>query len=121
MSALAAELAGLRVDVIVAGGGSNLVRTIMQATTTIPIVMAAGSDPVAAGLISSLARPGGNVTGLTSLSLDLSGKRVELLKEAIPKLSRLGVLWNPSDPGAAGNFKETERPPRMPWGAGSIS
>jgi len=105
---VAAELVRLKVDVIVTTGSTGVVAA-KQATSTVPIVMTTGGDPVALGLIASLARPGGNVTGLTSISNDLAGKRLELLKETIPKLTRVGVLWNPADPGArTGSFKETE-------------
>jgi putative tryptophan/tyrosine transport system substrate-binding protein len=91
---LAAELVGLKVDIIVVAGGETWIRTAMNATKTIPIVMVgAGIDPVKAGLIESLARPGGNVTGLTLLSRELGGKRLELLKEAVPKLARVAVLY----------------------------
>jgi ABC-type uncharacterized transport system substrate-binding protein len=93
---LARELVKMNVDVLVSGGGNDVTRSLMQATKTIPIVMTAGSDAVARGLISSLARPGGNVTGLTSLWDDLTGKRLELLKDAIPKLTRVAVLWHSS-------------------------
>jgi putative tryptophan/tyrosine transport system substrate-binding protein len=93
---LARELVNKNVDVIVSGGGNDVTRALMQATKTIPIVMTAGSDAVARGLISSLARPGGNVTGLTSLWDDLTGKRLELLKDTIPKLTRVAVLWHSS-------------------------
>ncbi len=93
---LARELVNMNVDVLVSGGGNDVTRSLMQATKTIPIVMTAGSDAVARGLISSLARPGGNVTGLTSLWDDLTGKRLELLKDAIPKLTRVAVLWHSS-------------------------
>ena len=93
---LARELVNMNVDVLVSGGGNDVTRALMQATKTIPIVMTAGSDAVARGLISSLARPGGNVTGLTSLWDDLTGKRLELLKDTIPKLSRVAVLWHSS-------------------------
>jgi putative ABC transport system substrate-binding protein len=81
---------------LIAAGGNEVTRALRQTTKTIPIVMTSGSDAVARGLISSLARPGGNVTGLTSLFDDLSGKRLELLKESIPKLSRVAVLWHSS-------------------------
>jgi ABC-type uncharacterized transport system substrate-binding protein len=91
---LAEELVAIKVDVLIAGGGNDVTSSLMRATKTIPIVMTAGSNPVARGLISSLARPGGNVTGITSVWDDLSGKRLELLKETIPKLSRVAVLWN---------------------------
>jgi ABC-type uncharacterized transport system substrate-binding protein len=105
---LAAELVRLKVDVIVTGG-VPLVRAAMNATKTIPIVMLGqGSDPVEAGLIDSLARPGGNVTGLTLLSPELSGKRLELLKETMPKISRVAVLFNPSNPAAILYLNEVE-------------
>src|SRR5215470_6094314 len=107
-SGVAAELVRLRVDVIMAAGGSAVVLAVKPATDKIPIVMTNPGDPVAIGVVASLARPGGNVTGLTSSSTDLSGKRVELLKEAVPKLTRVAVLWSPAEPGNARNFKETE-------------
>jgi putative tryptophan/tyrosine transport system substrate-binding protein len=94
---LAAELVRLKVDIIVASGGDRLIRAAKNATKTIPIVMVgAGTDPVEAGHVESLARPGGNVTGITNLSVKLSGKRLELLKEAVPKVSRVAVLYNPA-------------------------
>jgi ABC-type uncharacterized transport system substrate-binding protein len=97
-SELAAELVRLNVDIIVVAGGDTLVRPVMNATKTIPIVMmGGGTDPVRAGLVESLARPGGNVTGLTLLSRELGGKRLELLKEAVPKLSRVAVLYDPGN------------------------
>ena len=87
---LAAELVRLKVDIILAAGGDALIRPAMNATKTIPIVMVGpGLDPVKAGLVESLARPGGNITGLTNLSSELGGKRLELFKEAIPKLARV--------------------------------
>lgn len=107
-SGVAAELVRLKVDIIVAAGGSAVVLAVKPATDSIPIVMTNPGDPVAIGVVASLARPGGNVTGLTSSSTDLSGKRVELLKEAVPKLSRVAVLWNPDLAGNVRNFKETE-------------
>ena len=96
---LAAELVRLKVDLIVVAGGVGTIRTLMNATKTIPIVMTGGADPVEAGLIESLARPGGNVTGLTTLSRELGGKRLELLKEAVPKLAHVAVLYDPNDSG----------------------
>jgi putative ABC transport system substrate-binding protein len=93
---VAAELVRMKVDVIVAAGGSAVVLAAEPATDTIPIVMTNPGDPVALGVVASLARPGGNVTGLTSSSTDLSGKLVELLKEAVPKLSSVAVLWSPA-------------------------
>jgi putative tryptophan/tyrosine transport system substrate-binding protein len=104
---LAAELVRLKVDVIVAAGGEPLIRSAMNATKTIPIVMTgSGPDPVEAGLIENLARPGGNVTGLTYLSTELGGKRLELLKEAIAKITRVAVLYDPATPGTAREVKE---------------
>lgn len=99
--ALAEELVRLNVDVIVAGGGSDA-RAAKNATQTIPIVFLESiADPAAVGLVNSLARPGGNVTGFTTIATVLAGKRLEMLKETIPKLSRVAVLWNP---GAADNL-----------------
>jgi ABC-type uncharacterized transport system substrate-binding protein len=96
LSALAAELVRLGVDVIIASGGNPANLAAMKATTTIPIVMTSSVDPVSAGLVASLARPGGNVTGLTAdAGGEILGKRFELLKETLPNLSRLGILWNP--------------------------
>jgi len=95
-SDLAAELVRLNVDIIVVGGGGTWIRAAKNATKTIPIVMIGiGADPVETGLVESLARPGGNVTGITNLSSDLGAKRVELFKEAVPKLARVAVLYDP--------------------------
>ena len=95
LPALAAELVRLKVDVIVTGGGPNT-RAAKEATNTIPIVMAQDGDPVANGFVTSLARPGGNITGLSNLAPELMGKQLELLKEIIPKLSRVAVLGGTS-------------------------
>jgi putative ABC transport system substrate-binding protein len=96
-SELAAELVRLKVDIIVVAGGTGPIQTAKNATKTIPIVMTGGGiDPVEAGLVESLARSGGNVTGLTNLTRELRGKRLELLKEAVPKLARVAVLYNPA-------------------------
>jgi putative ABC transport system substrate-binding protein len=104
---LTAELVRLNVDVIVTG--STLVaQAARKLTTTIPIVVVGVGDPVGTGLVASLAHPGGNVTGLSGLAPELSGKRLELLKEAFPKVSRVGVFWNPASPSNALNWKETE-------------
>ena len=105
---LAAELVRLNVDIIVAAGGTLTIRAAKNATKTIPIVMVGGGgiDPVEAGLIESLARPGGNVTGITNLTRELGGKRLELLKEAVPKLARVAVLYDPAIPGIAREVKE---------------
>ena len=104
----AAELVSLKVDLIVVGGGSGLARAVKETTKTIPIVITGGSDPVGAGLVASLARPGGNITGLTAISAELAGKRLELLKETLPRLTRVGVLLNPTDQGSAQGLKEIE-------------
>jgi putative ABC transport system substrate-binding protein len=104
---LAAELVKLKVDIIITLGGDALVQVAINATKTIPIIMSGGgTDPVAAGLIQSLARPGGNVTGLTTFNRELGGKRLELLKEAVPKLSRVAVLYNPANPAGLHEVKE---------------
>ena len=104
---LAAELVRLKVDIIVVAGGDPVIRAAKNATKTIPIVMTGvGIDPVEAGLVESLARPGGNVTGITNLSRELGGKRLELLKEAVPKLARVAVLYDPASPGIVLEVKE---------------
>jgi len=104
---LAAELVRHKVDIIVAVGGNRVIQAAKNATTTIPIViMGAGIDPVGGGVIESLARPGGNVTGLTNLSRELGGKRLELLKEAVPKVGRVAVLYDPATPVSAVEVKE---------------
>src|SRR5215510_6476764 len=104
---LAAELVRLKVDIIVAAGGDRVIRPAKNATKTIPIVMTGGgNDPVEAGFIENLARPGGNVTGLTNLTVDLGGKRLELLKEAVPKLARVAVLYDPANLSTARELKE---------------
>ena len=107
LPALAAELVHLRVDIIVAGGG-NATLAAKNATKTIPIVMASASDPVGSGLVASLARPGGNITGSTLINSDLSGKRLELLKETIPKLTHVVVLLYRDNPAATLMLKETQ-------------
>ena len=104
---LAAELVRLKVDIIVVASGDRRIRAAKNATKTIPIVMMGqGSDPVRAGYVESLARPGGNVTGLTALNRELGGKRLELLKEAVPKLSRVAVLYDPANPPSLHEVKE---------------
>ena len=107
LSALAAELVRLKVDVIVTSG-ATVTRAAKEATSTIPIVMAQDPDPVGNGFVASLARPGGNITGLATLRPELSGKRLELLREVVPKLSRLAVLGTSTMPGNAQALKETE-------------
>jgi len=103
---LAAELVRLKVDIFVVEGGNTPVRAVKSATKTIPIVMVGGSDPVEAGLVESLARPGGNVTGITNLARELGGKRLELLKEAVPKLARVAVLYDSTIPDSVLDVKE---------------
>src|SRR6266576_3343449 len=106
VSALAAELVRLKVDVIVTSPSAT--RSAKEATSTIPIVVAQDPDPVGSGFVASLARPGGNVTGLSTLSPELSGKQLELLKEIVPKLSRMAVLGISTRPGNAQALKEME-------------
>jgi len=107
VAALAAELVRLKVDVIVTGG-TTATRAAKEATFTIPIVMTQDSDPVGSGVVASLARPGGNITGVSNLAPELSGKRLELLKEVLPWLSRVGVLVTSTVPQYAQVLKETE-------------
>jgi putative tryptophan/tyrosine transport system substrate-binding protein len=102
-----AELVQLKVDVFVITS-LTAIRAAKQATKTIPIVIMSNADPVATGIVDSLAHPGGNITGITSLQRDLSGKRLELLKEAVPGISRVAVLWDPNASGPAISFKEYE-------------
>jgi len=107
---LATELVRLKVDIIVAAGGPTWVQAAKNATKTIPIVMVGlGADPVEAGHVESLARPGGNVTGLTNLFRELGGKRLELLKEAVPKITRVAVLYDPANPVTVQQSKEVLR------------
>jgi len=110
LPALADELVRLKVDVIITPG-SNDTRAAKNATKSIPIVfLGAGSDPVSLGLVDSLARPGGNLTGVSSIGSALVGKQLELLKETIPGLSRVGVVWNPQNAGSAQVWKESQLP-----------
>ena len=104
---LAAELVRLKVDVILAGLNPTI-QAVKRATTTIPIVMATSVDPVGAGLVASLARPGGNITGLSNLGHELSGKLLELLKGAVPRVSRVAFLGNPDVPHSTLAFRETQ-------------
>ncbi len=117
---LAAALVQSKPDVIVAVS-TPAALAAQRATQSIPIIMVYVGDPVGVGLVSNLARPGGNVTGVSDMATDLSGKRVELLREAVPRLSRLAVLWNSADPGMALRAREIERAARIlglttePW------
>jgi putative tryptophan/tyrosine transport system substrate-binding protein len=120
LPALAAELAQAQVDLIVAVS-TPAALAAKQATQSIPIVMIYVGDPVGVGLVPSLGRPGGNITGVSDMATDLSAKRVELLREAVPRLSRLAVLWNSADPGMVLRAREIERAARAlgltmePW------
>jgi putative ABC transport system substrate-binding protein len=109
---LAAELARLPVDLIVAVS-TPAALAAKAATETVPIVMVYVADPVGTGLVTSLARPGGNLTGVSDMAIDLSAKRLELLKEAVPKLERVAVLWNAADPGMVARFREIEAAARV--------
>src|SRR5512132_335057 len=111
LPALADELIRLNVDVLVTGSTAATLAA-KDATRTIPIVFLSGSDPVALGLVDSLARPGENITGFTSIGSVLAGKRLELLKETIPKLYRVAVLWNPQDSSSVQVWKESQLPAR---------
>jgi len=112
LPALAAELVRLKVDVIVASSGTPATVAAKNATTTIPIVFTSVGDPVAQGLVASLARPGGNLTGLAVMSTELIAKCLELLKEAVPAISRVAVLWNPANPAFEVLMKDMEVPAR---------
>src|SRR6266513_2318796 len=107
LSDLAADLVRLTVEVIVAATPPAILAA-QQAAKTVPIVMVATGDPVALGFVTSLARPGGNITGLTILSVELSGKQLELLTEIVPRASQIAVLWNPNSPDTKLAFKETQ-------------
>src|ERR671925_642750 len=108
---LAADLVRLKVDIIVASVNTDAL-VAKNATRTIPIVMASAGDPVATGLVDSLARPGGNITGLSQMAPEMAGKRLELFKEIVPKLSRVAVLWNPQGTTSTLNWKEIQLPAR---------
>jgi putative tryptophan/tyrosine transport system substrate-binding protein len=105
-SELAAELVRLKVDVIVSAG-PTVTRVVKEATSTIPIVMAQDTDPVGSGFVASLARPGGNITGLSALAPEMSGKQLDLLQQIIPRLSRVAVIGNSTNPGDAQALRET--------------
>ena len=109
---LVGELIKLKVDLLVAPT-PIAIRAAKQATKTIPIVMVSGIDPVASGVVESLARPGGNLTGIFTLTQDLNGKRLELLKEVVPQLSRVGILLDRGSPSSTANFKEYEDAARV--------
>lgn len=103
-----AELAALKPDVIVSGMGEPAILALRKATTTIPIVMLVSADPVGTGLVASLARPGGNVTGMSILAPELGGKRLAVLKEAAATVTRVAVMWNRGYPGKAAELKNSE-------------
>jgi putative ABC transport system substrate-binding protein len=104
----AAELVALRPDVLVTGLGEPAVVALKSATSTIPIVMMVSADPVGAGLVASLSRPGGNVTGMSILAAEVGGKRLEILKQAVPRAARVAVLWNSAYPGKSSEFRDTQ-------------
>jgi putative tryptophan/tyrosine transport system substrate-binding protein len=107
LRALATELVDLKIDLIVTGG-PTATRAAQQATRTLPVVMAWGGDPIEAKFVASLAQPGGNITGLTSMASELGSKRLGPLREAVPHMSRVAVLWNPIHSEASASFRETE-------------
>jgi putative ABC transport system substrate-binding protein len=109
---LATELVGLNLDVIVTAG-TQATQAVKKATSEVPIVIAISSDPVGTGLVDSLARPGANVTGLSHLNVEVGGKRLELLKEAFPRISEVGVLWNSRHPAKVREWKEVESTARL--------
>ncbi|MGH7887635.1 MAG: ABC transporter substrate-binding protein, partial [Candidatus Binatia bacterium] len=104
---LAAEFVRLNCDVIVIQG-TEAAQAAKNATKTIPVVMAFGADAVKRGIVADLARPGGNITGMTSIGAEILGKRLELLKETVPKLARAAFLWSPTNPDADNQIKEVE-------------
>ena len=108
---LVADLLRLKIDVIVASVATDAL-VAKKATKTIPIVMASAGDPIASGLVNSLARPGGNITGLSQIAPELAGKRLELLKEVVPKLSRVAVLWRPEGASSPLAWEESQAPAR---------
>ena len=110
LPAVAAEVVRSGVDVIVVSATATL--AAKEATRTIPIVMASNADPVMLGMVESLSRPGGNVTGLSQISSELAGKRLELLREVVPGLARVGVIWNPGGRGSTVNWQEMQSPAR---------
>ena len=121
LPALAAELVDSKVDVIVSAGGTPGAQAAKKATGTIPIVFTSSGDPVATGLVASLARPGGNLTGLSGVGPDLSVKKVELLKEIMPKISRVAFIWNPGNAANAIALRETEAAAReVRWQVQSV-
>lgn len=111
LTALAAELVSANVDLIVASGDAAI-RAARQASRTVPIVMATSGDAVGAGFVASLARPGGNVTGMTAITPELSAKRLQILKDLLPRVSRVSILWNPTDPVHALDWTETRNAAR---------
>ena len=113
---IAAELVRIKVDLIVADV-TTATRAAMRATSTVPVVMALAADPVGDGLVSSLARPGGNVTGIALMHPEVSAKRLQLFTEMLPKKSRVGVLWHPPTPWHAAMLRAVEAAAALPWTA----
>ena len=108
LTAAVKEMVDLRVDLILTGGGAETPQIAMSATKTIPIVFAIADDPVRLGLVKSLSRPAGNITGVSSMNAELDAKRLELLKEIVPNLRRVGVMWSPLDPSGAAVMSAAE-------------
>ena len=119
LPALAEELVRLKVDVLVTPGTPGAL-ALKKATQTIPIVFTDVTDPIAAGLVDSLARPGGNITGFTSVETPLAGKRLELLKETVPKLLRVAVLWDPQNSKLRAGMESDADRSREPWATASF-
>ena len=112
LAAAARELVGFHVDLILAAGGAEAPQAAAAATTSIPIVFVIADDPVRLGLVKSLSRPGGNLTGLSSMNAELDDKRLALLKEALPRLRRVGAMWSPVDPSGSSVMRAMERAAR---------
>ena len=112
--ALIAELLALKVDVIVTAG-TPATQAVKKATTAVPLIMVAVGNPVATGIVASLRQPGGNITGLTSISEDLEGKRLELLREVLPTVSRVTVLWNPDNQSLLAESEGDRGPQHRSW------
>src|SRR4249919_595434 len=108
LPALATELALLPVDILVAAGGEASIRAATQATNKIPIVMTISADPISSGVVTNLARPDGNITGMSALASEMASKRVELLKDTLPRASRVAVLWNPNNKSKIAEWNDTQ-------------
>src|SRR5262249_42903140 len=112
LAVAARELVGLHLDLILAAGGAEAPQAAAAATTSVPVVFVIADDPVRLGLVKTLSHPGANVTGLSSMNAELDDKRLALLKEALPRLRRIGAMWNPVDPSGSSVMRVTERAAR---------